>query len=229
MKQLLVMFMLLCSTAVFAQDVIVKKDGSTVVCRVVELTSSEIVYKKWSDLNGSNYIMNRSDATAINYENGKKENLSEAGTNLYAPGNQNDGVQQYNDRALLQLDYATNNPYKKVKKIRTIGWIGGTALVIGGGIILLIGNSKGGSSSSGYKDGLIAGGVIMGCGVAFTTTFLILANKEKKKIGNQLQSFSLWQKDINLKNGSTLMAGVDVIKDNLNQKQTLGIGLRYNF
>ena len=86
MKQLLVMFMLLGSTVVFAQDVIVKKDGSTVVCRVVELTTSEIVYKKWSDLNGSNYIMNRSDASAINYQNGKKVNLSEAGTNLYAQG-----------------------------------------------------------------------------------------------------------------------------------------------
>jgi hypothetical protein len=46
MKQLLVMFMLLCSTTVFAQDVIVKKDGSTVVCRVVELTSSEIVAQR---------------------------------------------------------------------------------------------------------------------------------------------------------------------------------------
>ena len=61
MKQLLLFLFLLCSTGVFAQDVIVKKDGSTIVCRVVELTSSEIVYKKWSDLNGSNYVMNRAD------------------------------------------------------------------------------------------------------------------------------------------------------------------------
>ena len=100
MKQVFILFLLLCSTSVFAQDVIVKKDGSTIVCRVVELTSSEIVYKKWSDLNGSNYVMNRADASAINYQNGKKVNLSEA-TNLYTPNNQNDGVQQYNDRALL--------------------------------------------------------------------------------------------------------------------------------
>ena len=91
-----------------------KKDGSTIVCRVVEVSATEITYKKWSDLNGSNYVMDKSLASAINYENGKKENLSEA-TNLYAPGNQNDGVQQYNDRALLRIDAASNNPYTKVK------------------------------------------------------------------------------------------------------------------
>lgn len=50
MKHLLVTLLLLCSACVFAQDVIVKKDGSTIVCRVVELTSSEITYKKWNDL-----------------------------------------------------------------------------------------------------------------------------------------------------------------------------------
>lgn len=113
MKQLLVFLFLLCSASVFAQDVIVKKDGSTIVCRVVELTSSEITYKKWTDLNGSNYVMSRSDASSISYENGKKVDLSDA-TNLYKPNNQNDGVQQYNDNALLAMDRASH-PKKKRK------------------------------------------------------------------------------------------------------------------
>ena len=113
MKQLLVFLFLLCSGSVFAQDVIVKKDGSTIVCRVVELTSSEITYKKWTDLNGSNYVMSRSDASSISYENGKKVDLSDA-TNLYKPNNQNDGVQQYNDNALLAMDRASH-PKKKRK------------------------------------------------------------------------------------------------------------------
>lgn len=73
MKQLLVLFFLLCSASVWAQDVIVKKDGSTIVCRVVEANSSEVVYKKWSDLNGASYIMDRSLVSAINYESGKWE------------------------------------------------------------------------------------------------------------------------------------------------------------
>lgn len=123
MKQLLVFLLLLCAASVSAQDVIVKKDGSTVVCRVVTLNATEIVYKRWSDLNGSNYIMDRSLASAINYENGKKEVLGEV-QNQYTPGNQNDGVQQYNDRALLQMDFATSKPKKKDENAKNnrLGW-----------------------------------------------------------------------------------------------------------
>ena len=128
MKQLFLVLLLLCTVSVSAQDVIVKKDGSTIVCRVVELTESEIVYKKWGNLNGSSYVMERSAASAINYQNGKKVNLSEA-TNLYTPNNQNDGVQQYNDRALLALDYDINrkrtiskNYRRTATIIRVAGW-----------------------------------------------------------------------------------------------------------
>lgn len=224
MKQLILVLLLLCTVSVSAQDVIVKKDGSTIVCRVVELTESEIVYKKWGNLNGSSYVMERSAASAINYQNGKKVNLSEA-TNLYKPSNQNDGAQQYNDRALLALDMAVNDPYKKVKKLRTIGWIGGSALVIIGGIVLANGNSKGGSSNAGYTDGLIAGGVIMGCGVAFTTTFLILAKQKQKEI----QASTLYSHDFKFSNGSFLSTGIDLLCDHSINKNTLGFGLRYNF
>lgn len=228
MKQFLVFLFLLCAVGVSAQDVIVKKDGSTIVCRVVELTSSEITYKKWDDLNGSNYVMNRADASAINYQDGKKVNLSEA-TNLYTPHNQNDGVQQYNDRALLQLDSYTNNPYKKVKKLKTIGWIGGAALVVGGGILMLAGNSQGGKSSSKYETGLIAGGVIMGVGVAFTTTFLIIANKEKKKIDSMMSYSPIFQNEFQLGKCSALTAGIGMINNHFVGERTLGLGLRYNF
>ncbi len=76
MKQLLVNLLLLCSMSIMAQDVIVKKDGSTVVCRVIEVTATDITYKKWSDLKGSNYVMDKSLAVSINYENGKKEDIN---------------------------------------------------------------------------------------------------------------------------------------------------------
>jgi len=112
MKQLFVMLLLLCSAIANAQNVIVKKDGSTIVCRVVELTKSEIVYKKWSDLNGSNYVMERSAASAINYQNGKKVDLSEV-VNQYLPHNQNTGEQNYNDNALLAIDRASHPKWKR--------------------------------------------------------------------------------------------------------------------
>ena len=75
MKQLLTILALLCPMYALAQDVIVKKDGSTVVCRVIEVTATDITYKKWSDLKGSNYVMDKTLAVSINYENGKKEDM----------------------------------------------------------------------------------------------------------------------------------------------------------
>ena len=223
MKQLLVFLFLLCSTSMFAQDVIVKKDGSTIVCRVVELTSSEITYKKWSDLNGSNYVMNRADASAINYESGKKVNLSEA-TNLYTPNNQNDGTQQYNDRALLGMDYASHDPLKKVKYLRTIGWAGGIGLVVAGAIWAASASGGDGNSAS-----TIGGLAMCGGGVLWTTGFLIAANQAKQIANKRLQSSSIYQQHITFPNGSSLSLGTDLLRDNTLGQNTLGLGLRYNF
>lgn len=225
MKQLLVFLLLLCSASISAQDVIVKKDGSTIVCRVVELTDSEITYKKWSDLNGSNYVMNRADASAINYESGKKVNLSEA-TNLYTPNNQNDGVQQYNDRALMNIDYASNRDDKKYK---TIGWIGGGVLLATGVTILVAFNDK--LDDYTYETntfGIIGGISCIAAGIGWTTFFLIKSNKVKNEY-MRLQSSTIYQYNFNLSNGTSLSLGADLLRDNTLGQNTLGLGLRYNF
>lgn len=220
MKQLLVLLLLLCSMNVSAQDVIVKKDGSTIVCRVVELTESEIVYKKWSDLNGSNYVMERSAASAINYQNGKKVNLSEA-TNLYKPNNQNDGVHRYNDKALLVMDWANSNPYNKVKKLRTIGWVGGAVLAAGG--IITFGAGEGISEYN-----IVGAGLGIGA-IAWTSTFLLMAQHSKKRIDEKMRSISFYQYNIIFDNSSTLSVGIDMLSDRTTGSNSLGLGLRYNF
>lgn len=111
MKQLLVILFFLYSMSVSAQDVIVKKDGSTVVCRVVEVTTTEITYKKWSDQNGSNYVMDKSLVSGINYQNGRKETFGMT-ESLYRPNNQNNGEHNYNDNALLDIDA---NEHEKIR------------------------------------------------------------------------------------------------------------------
>lgn len=216
MKQLLVLLLLLCTASVFAQDVIVKKDGSTIVCRVVEVTDSEITYKKWSDLNGSNYVMNRTDASAINYENGKKVNLSEA-TNLFLPNNQNDGTQQYNDRALLEIDYNNNVKYDRTRKI---AWIGGAVLVTAGAIVFL--------SDDVSETNIIGAGLAIG-GIVWTSSFLAIANKYKPYNQSFLSSAPIFQKNLQIYNGSFLSLGADLLRDNTLGQNTIGLGLRYNF
>lgn len=222
MKQLLVFLLLLCSASVSAQDVIVKKDGSTIVCRVVELTDSEISYKKWSDLNGSNYVMNRTDASAINYENGKKVNLSEA-TNLYTPNNQNDGTQQFNDRALLRMDYVANNPLRKARNLKLLGWIGGGACVLGG--VYMVAASQDGMVHN--NNLLIAGISCMAIGGGLGTYCLIAANKIKKNY--VIQDYSLFHEDFFFSNGSSLSAGINMLRDATIGESIIGLGLSYNF
>ena len=212
---------LLCSVNTFAQDVIVKKDGSTVVCRVIKLTETEIVYKQWSDLNGSNYIMDRSLAATINYQDGKKVDLSDM-TNLYKPGNQHDGVQQYNDRALMAIDKESHQIPKKAKQLKTIGLVGGIGFTIIGGLCLW---KDGGDTETAY---FIPGLVSLGCGVGCTTYCLIKAHSIKKQ-AKMYQSSIIYQHDFQFNNGSNLSAGVDMISDRSMGTKTLGIGLRYNF
>ena len=225
MKQLLVFLFLLCAASVSAQDVIVKKDGSTIVCRVVELTDTEITYKKWSDLNGSNYVMERSAASAINYETGKKVDLSEA-TNLYTPNNQNDGTQQYNDNALLAL-YAASyryNPAKQAKNQRIIGWVGGSILFSGGLAFLYF------SFDNPYATSVrrLAGVGLIGAGATWTWGFLSLAKRNAIE-ANRLQSSSIYNLDIPCSESSTFSIGADLLRDNTLGQNTIGLGLRYNF
>lgn len=241
MKQLFLVLLLLCTVSVSAQDVIVKKDGSTIVCRVVELTESEIVYKKWGNLNGSSYVMERSAASAINYQNGKKVNLSEA-TNLYTPYNQNDGTQQYNDRALLALDAAEHESLSKklntkvsnYKGLRTIGWVGGAVLTLAGVWIYSSFSEREVDKGKPYQrtitnDAAKYGGIsCIALGIGWTTFFLIRANKAKNNVSN-VNSSVLLKYDLPISNGSSLSIGADLLSESLIGNSTLGLGLRYNF
>ncbi len=215
--------MLLCSVSMFAQDVIVKKDGSTIVCRVIELNDSEIIYKKWADLNGSNYVMDKSLASAVNYENGKKVNISEM-NNIYMPNNQNTGIQQYNDKALLALDLASQKKYSvsSIKKLRTWGWIGVGTIGLGTGFIFA------GIGSSNNDTWIPIGAALAGSGIIISTYSFTTAYK-RQKIANNIQTSSLIQQEFQFSNGSSLSTSIDMINDHLAEERVFGLGLSYNF
>ena len=225
MKKVLVLLMLLCPMIASAQDVIVKKDGSTVVCRVEKVSDTDVTYKLWSDLKGSSFVMDKSLVSAINYENGKKEIFSET-TSLYTPNNQNNGVQTLNDKALLEMDKALDyrDPqYKKIKRLKTWGWIIGGAIAAGGGILAATSFSE--DLTTRGLCGLSA--VVVGAGV--TTTCLVIAHKQKKKLDAALGTSSLYRYDIPFSNGSQLSVGADMLHDRIMDKRTVGLGLSYNF
>ena len=71
------LFLLSIAGKASAQDVIVKKDQSTVMSKVLEITSMEIKYKKWNNQDGPTYSISKSEVLSINYENGEVERFSD--------------------------------------------------------------------------------------------------------------------------------------------------------
>ena len=75
-KQIVLSMLSLAVINVAAQDVVVKKDGSTILAKVLEVNQDNIKYKKFSNQNGPTYTINLSDVMSVNYENGEKENFN---------------------------------------------------------------------------------------------------------------------------------------------------------
>lgn len=69
----LIVSVLCCVKLSNAQDVIVMKDNKTILSKVTKVSQTEIEYKKWSDLDGPTYIINKSEVSNINYENGERD------------------------------------------------------------------------------------------------------------------------------------------------------------
>lgn len=232
MKKLLLLLLLVCSVSAWAQDVIVKKDGSTIVCRVVEVNQTEVVYKRWSNLEGPNYVMNLADVSAINYENGEKVRPDAQAANTTTavpfPKNNNETV---SDEMLLKMADKTK-PFdsvkakQKAKKLIRTGWISGGAM-IGIGTIILTQTTVSGELAIGS---CVVSGALLGLGVICMPSILARGYILKRKANSYTVFTSpLYENEFKLKNGASLATGVDLLKDNKHNNPTLGLGLRYNF
>lgn len=73
MKTLLLLVFLLTSAISFAQDNIIKKDGSELQAKVIEVTEEFIKYKRFDNLKGPLYSIHKKDVFIIQYENGTKD------------------------------------------------------------------------------------------------------------------------------------------------------------
>lgn len=234
MKKFFLLMLFLCSMSVWAQDVIVKKDGSTVVCRVLEVTKTEVIYKKWSDLQGSNYIVNQKDLTAIHHENGTKTTFDAAPAvpaETAPPAN----AQPMTDAELLKMAGVQDGTLQhemiqKAKRLKKVGWIVGGSMFAIGGALTIAGGADLFDSDAGFLLGCSAGPILVVGGIITTTSCLVRAKNLKKKASPfSVSSAPLFQQDFKLKNGTTLSPSLDILKDNTQRNTTFGVGLTYNF
>ena len=223
---------LLCSVTLFAQDIIVQNNGNTILSKVIEIGSTEVKYKKFSNLNGPTYTIAKAEILVINYENGEKESFSNAQSSGSVVNSNNIGKRILSDNELLKVDANNNKIPEKVKKLRKKGWIRGLIGVgIGTGFLLLAAAGDGGDpfdvadAPATYS---VIGGLCIASGVIYTSACLIKANRLKKELDSYVHSAPIFQENIEFGNGNTLSAGVDFIKGK-NFDYTPGLGLRYTF
>ncbi|MCC9165589.1 hypothetical protein [Pontibacter harenae] len=71
---LLLLFFIVCaSNASFAQDIVTKKNGEDVKLKVLEISQTEIKYKRYESLEGPIYTMSKADVLKITFEDGTVE------------------------------------------------------------------------------------------------------------------------------------------------------------
>lgn len=61
----------------FSQDMITKKSSEDIKAKVIEVTTTEIKYKKFDDISGPLFTILKSDVLMIRYENGTKDIFNE--------------------------------------------------------------------------------------------------------------------------------------------------------
>ena len=203
----------------FAQDVIIKKDGTTILSTVIKVGQSEVEYKKYNNQTGPTYTISINELSHINYANGTKDTFTSTYNNQSVVTTET-ATQFSNDEGLLKLYNAHDRKLKKAKRIKSLGWIvGGTLLAAGGAVIII---------SDGDYEFLMVGSAVAGAGLITWTTCTLVGNHIAKKSKYSVQSNPLFQKEYNIGKNS-LAFGVDMLNDNTFKNQTLGLGVSYKF
>lgn len=76
-KLCLLTILLTVSYIVNAQDIIVLCNADEIEAKVTTVAEDEVSYKRWSNLEGPTYILDKSQIFYIKYENGEKELINE--------------------------------------------------------------------------------------------------------------------------------------------------------
>jgi hypothetical protein len=74
----------------FSQDIITKKDGVDIKAKVMEVSATEVRYKKFENLNGPVYSLAITEIYMVKYENGEKDlfdQKTDAQKNIIGSGN----------------------------------------------------------------------------------------------------------------------------------------------
>lgn len=224
----------------FAQDVLVKKDGSTILVKVLKITETEVEYKDFNNQDGPTRVISIANLLSINYQNGQKESFSIPSSTHESPVQTPDIVTKEtvtkfsNDQQLMQMyksskQLSPEQMQKKVKKLRLAGRTVGGILFVGG--VVAFGFMHADCDSYGHYHAipLGVGFSSIAAGIATWSGCYFRARKLERRSRYSVQSAPVFQQEFNVGNNDRLVVGLDMLKDNTMKNQTLGMGLTYNF
>jgi len=124
-KIVFALFVLMVPALVSAQDILTKMDGTDLQVKVMEISSSEIKYKRFNNPDGPTYSIQLKDVFSVTYENGEKETFSQSKKSV-APAV---ASQKYRD---LKEVYSYENYVYQMGDRHSPGWCGFGSAVIAG-------------------------------------------------------------------------------------------------
>ena len=108
-KKVFLLACLLLSFDCIAQDVIVKKDGSTILAKVTVVGDDVVEYKKFSNQDGPTYKISTSSLLSINYQSGDKDTFADnKAENGGVNANEADGIQAISYENMTQAGKEAN-------------------------------------------------------------------------------------------------------------------------
>lgn len=230
-----------------AYDVIFKTDGTSIRSKVLEMSKTEVKYKKYSNLSGPTYTLPVAEIESILYENGERDVFRQPSATPATAGNDmtrhetlapsiSPRYTSADDEQLLsryynesRLNISEPEDYrKKAKMYRIIGWGGGSALVVAGVVAAgILFDQPDDDMDDGGKIAIAGGLVVAGAGVC--VGFNIAANNMLKKARElEMRSASIMQQELLMwGDGKSLSASLDMFK--AGKANGVGLGLKVSF
>ena len=128
-----------------AQDIILKRDGSDIKAKVIEITDQQIKYKSFDYQSGPTRDINISDVFMIVYKNGQKEVFNEqTSTEEIHTVSSSDLKREFDgigskDKAMLIFFRENNFPEYYIRFASACGQRNSGKVLLGAGIVLSIG------------------------------------------------------------------------------------------
>lgn len=218
------------SVAAHAQDVIVKKDGGTIISKVLEIDDTVVKYKKFSNLEGPTYSIAKAEVNYINYENGEKETFTVPEAEESALNSSISILQEQqrnSDQDLLKMASAKNS--LRAKRLKQTAIWGGVAILTVGAVVTASEVYAWEESSFFDEDSLSIMGPFFGVSAVWAGSFLLASRHQYKK--SFMTSYDLPLAELKLidTQNSSLCANIKTYQLGTSHSQGFGLGIKYNF